>query len=78
MQIDWLKKNGRNLDELNECSWAGGSRKQEKQWFPLPSMLCCEPLVPVKENTNKREKKEEKKKEKKYSYNANQTERSSH
>ena len=27
LQIDQLKRSGRNLDELNECSWAGGSWK---------------------------------------------------
>ena len=26
--MDRLKRSGRNLDELNECSWAGGSEKQ--------------------------------------------------
>ena len=56
----------------------GGSGKQEKQWFPLPSLLSCESLVSVKENINKKRKKEERKKEKKYGYNSNQTERSSH
>ena len=30
LQIDWAKKSGRNLDELNECSLPGGSGKQEK------------------------------------------------
>ena len=77
MQIDWLKRSGRNLDELNECSWAGGSGKQKKQWFPPPSLLSCKSLVSVKENTNKKGEKEERKKEKKYGYNTNQTERSS-
>ena len=56
----------------------GGSGKQEKQWFPLPSLLSCESLVSVKENINKKRKKDERKKEKKYGYNSNQTERSSH
>ena len=54
LQIDWLKISGRNLDELNECSWAGGSGKQEKHWFPLPSLSSCESLVSIKENTNKK------------------------
>ena len=56
----------------------GGSGKQEKQWFPLPSLLSCESLVSDKENINKKRKKEERKKENKYGYNSNQTERSSH
>ena len=30
LQIDRVKISGRNLDELNECSLAGGSQKQEK------------------------------------------------
>ena len=53
-----IERSGRNLDERNECSLAGESGKQEKQWFPVPSLLSCESLVSVKE------KKEERKKEK--------------
>ena len=30
LQIDRVKIRGRNLDELNECSLADGSGKQEK------------------------------------------------
>ena len=35
------KKGGRNLDELNECSLAGGSGKQEKIMIssPVPPSL---------------------------------------
>ena len=59
-----IKGSGRNLDELNECLWAGGCEKQEKQWFHLPSLLSCESLLSVKKNTNKKRKKEEREKEK--------------
>ena len=38
--MDWLKRSGRNLDELNEGSWANG--RQEKHWFLLPSLLSSE------------------------------------
>ena len=30
LQTGRLNRSGRNLDELNKCSWAGGSRKQEQ------------------------------------------------
>ena len=30
LQIDQVKISGRNLNELNECSLAGGSEKQQK------------------------------------------------
>ena len=30
LQIDRVKISGRNLNELNECSLAGGSEKQQK------------------------------------------------
>ena len=39
LQIDRVKISGRNLDELNECSLAGGSGKQGKQLFSFPSYL---------------------------------------
>ena len=64
------KRSGRNLNELNECSWAGGSGKQEKQWFLLSSLLFCEPLVPVEENTDRKRKKRRKKGRKKYKFNS--------
>ena len=66
IQIDWLKASGRNLDELNEYLWAGGSGIQKKKKrFHLSSLLSLESLVSVKENTD-RKKKRERKKEKKY------------
>ena len=65
IQIDGLKASGRNLDELNEYLWAGGSGIQKKKRFHLSSLLSLESLVSVKENTD-RKKKRERKKEKKY------------
>ena len=42
----------------------GGSGKQEKQWFPLSSLLSCESLVSVKENAVRKRKKRRNKKKK--------------
>ena len=82
IQIDWLKASGRNLDELNEYLWAGGSeiqkKKKKKNWFPLSSLLSFESLVSAKENTDRKRKKKKRKKEKKNTDRTqNQTERSS-
>ena len=48
-----------NLDELNEFSLAGGSKKTRKWWFPLPSLQSFESLVSVKENADRKRKKED-------------------
>ena len=49
-----IKKSSKDLVELNEWSWASGSGKQEKQWFPLPFPLSCQPSVSVKEKTDRK------------------------
>ena len=50
--INRLNISGRNLDELNECSLAGGSGKQEKKIIPSP-VPSYESLVSVKERKKK-------------------------
>ena len=44
IQIDWLKASGRNLDELNEYLWAGGSEIQKKKKKIDSLSLPCYPL----------------------------------
>ena len=58
--INRLNISGRNLDELNECSLASGSGKQEKKIIPSP-VPSYESLVSVKENTNRQSKNRRKK-----------------
>ena len=36
-----IKRSGKNVDKLNEYSWAGRSGKHEEQWFPL---CACYPV----------------------------------
>ena len=64
IQIHWLKASCRNLNELNEYLWAGGSGIQKKKRFPLSSLLSFESLVFVKENNDRKRKKRERKKNK--------------
>ena len=66
LQIDRLKRSGRNLDELNECLWASGSRKQKNNGslslpcYPVNSQ-CLPRKIPIEKEKKKKKKTVEKK-----------------